>query len=760
MSMKLSKARKDRRFYTSIFATLTLSIAITIFILSAILYVNFESILRKQIFSYTINNLSQTSQGTELMSETAGTIAKQIYNDIHISKILNYTTEDVVELNTALIQLNNYRATSMLIDSIYIYNSKSGTFYTSSDVGTNAVHREQDFYDQDIVKIVRNYRNYPCLVPVPRRITVKYPNIQEVDVYSFLLYDVLTNSEGRNMIVINISEAKLHKNLERITASTRQNYFIIDKKGISISSNPKYPMLTDLSKESYIQQVLNCKSSGYFIEDIQGIKSFVAFTNPDFWEWRYLHVIPYSEINGNVIRMKVTTAVIGISILICGLLISYVISRKLFMKVDNKLSRLSSLESEKRDSLYKLKQEYLRNIFLGEVKVELSNVQEGFNTYGITMDVQGKIQVLLFKIDHYRDFVSKYNKEDRTLFKFAIMNIVGEILSNNYSLQTVDMYEDRIAVVINVPEDTACYTETTLENLILRAQESVAEYLKESLSAVISSIGETIGSVDTLYKQALEASFHKLFYGHNCIIYSKNIMDLKKKQYIYPENKEKQLVEELMLGRIEEAKKLLVEIIDDAAEYPYMSYNLAISHLTFSINSVVYTITNNCSSSSGFNINTLLMDLNNAETLEEIYKRFFEIFESLAVKIEERKNSKHDDLVARIVEMINMEYMNQNLSLDSIADSLSMSATYIGRLFKKYTMKTILDCIIETRMNKARELLRNTEYSVGEIAEQTGFTNSPYFYKAFKKYNGVTPIEFRKNTRNRLLDEKLGLVRS
>jgi YesN/AraC family two-component response regulator len=51
-------------------------------------------------------------------------------------------------------------------------------------------------------------------------------------------------------------------------------------------------------------------------------------------------------------------------------------------------------------------------------------------------------------------------------------------------------------------------------------------------------------------------------------------------------------------------------------------------------------------------------------------------------------------------------------------------------------------------MCKARELLLETDYAVAVIAEKTGFNNSPYFYKAFKKINGVSPAEYRKTLRN------------
>ena len=98
-------------------------------------------------------------------------------------------------------------------------------------------------------------------------------------------------------------------------------------------------------------------------------------------------------------------------------------------------------------------------------------------------------------------------------------------------------------------------------------------------------------------------------------------------------------------------------------------------------------------------------------------------------------------------DLINREYRNPGFSLESIADAMGMSATYIGRLFKKHTMKTILDYITEVRMQEARELLSETELSVGEVAERAGFANSPYFYKVFKKTHGITPAEYRKSAK-------------
>ena len=125
---------------------------------------------------------------------------------------------------------------------------------------------------------------------------------------------------------------------------------------------------------------------------------------------------------------------------------------------------------------------------------------------------------------------------------------------------------------------------------------------------------------------------------------------------------------------------------------------------------------------------------------------FLDVFTIITSRLKEKKDIGHDDLIKKIIDIINSEYMNQSLFVDSISDTLEMSPSYITRIFKQYTTKTILDYIIEVRMKKARDLLENKVYSISEIAEKTGFSNSSYFYKAFKRENGVTPNEYRKNS--------------
>jgi AraC-like DNA-binding protein len=93
---------------------------------------------------------------------------------------------------------------------------------------------------------------------------------------------------------------------------------------------------------------------------------------------------------------------------------------------------------------------------------------------------------------------------------------------------------------------------------------------------------------------------------------------------------------------------------------------------------------------------------------------------------------KHEDMIKKMNEIIERNYSNPNLCLNSIAEELDMSPIYISRLYKQHTLIALTDVIQDVRMNKSKELLKESNLSVADIAEKTGFTSSSYFYRLLK----------------------------
>lgn len=82
-------------------------------------------------------------------------------------------------------------------------------------------------------------------------------------------------------------------------------------------------------------------------------------------------------------------------------------------------------------------------------------------------------------------------------------------------------------------------------------------------------------------------------------------------------------------------------------------------------------------------------------------------------------------------------------TLKSMGDVLHLNPVYFGQLFKKETGKSFSQYLNQLRIKKAQKLLLYSDKNINEIAEETGYNNTNYFSKMFKKLNGITPKEFR-----------------
>ncbi len=93
------------------------------------------------------------------------------------------------------------------------------------------------------------------------------------------------------------------------------------------------------------------------------------------------------------------------------------------------------------------------------------------------------------------------------------------------------------------------------------------------------------------------------------------------------------------------------------------------------------------------------------------------------------------------------EYYTKRLKLQDLADVISVSPSYLGSIFKSVTGKSPITYLIEIRLHKAKELLLDG-HPVSDVAEEVGFKDLFYFSKCFKKYENLSPVQFRQIANN------------
>lgn len=86
---------------------------------------------------------------------------------------------------------------------------------------------------------------------------------------------------------------------------------------------------------------------------------------------------------------------------------------------------------------------------------------------------------------------------------------------------------------------------------------------------------------------------------------------------------------------------------------------------------------------------------------------------------------------------------DKDISINDIADNAHMSVSYFSKIFREATGFSPYDYLLTIRLDKAKEMLQKTDYSIESIAYKTGFNSSSNFVYFFKKQTGISPLKFR-----------------
>ena len=106
-----------------------------------------------------------------------------------------------------------------------------------------------------------------------------------------------------------------------------------------------------------------------------------------------------------------------------------------------------------------------------------------------------------------------------------------------------------------------------------------------------------------------------------------------------------------------------------------------------------------------------------------------------------RRKSK-SRFVAEAVDYIETHYQ-ENVTIDDISGALFISGTYLSQSFKNMMGTSVMQYLINYRVERAKKLLEETDHMIYFVAEQVGFRDVRHFSKTFKKCTGMTPMEFR-----------------
>jgi AraC-like DNA-binding protein len=535
---------------------------------------------------------------------------------------------------------------------------------------------------------------------------------------------------------LDASENKLRKDTE---------YFIVDEKGNIVSNGASLLMLQNYSDTSYIRKIIsNGDKQGYFTDTVNEEKMFVVYSPRDQYGWQYVSLTRYDSMLSSVNWIQMLTIIVSFIFVIIGILLAFWITRRLYHPIYEMETDIKELEHEQRNAKNILKRVYISDLLGSSEANNKEYLKNYFRKLNMEMDFEKNLSLVLVRIDGYRGLIGRTDAEMLHAIKFSIINVFQEVLETEYIVHGTDMGESDVLFFINMEAEAD--HEKFAEKLLF-AKEAVCGYFNISLTVVMSSFGRQPEQLMALYHQVTEAALHRVFYDKGSMIYADSLNKKPASGYEYPVSKEKQLVEALMAGKVNEGKEIYEVIFSDLRDYPISIFNMAIARLIVTLNNTVSVLKKNNVNSS-FESQDMVLQLHQLESESDLKELFYSFFDKIQEEFEKKKAGKQDFFFEQIKNLIQVKYMDPDFSVESLANNLNKSVPYISRIYAQNSGTTIKDTISNLRMEMAKQLLANKNLSISEVTQRVGFSSTSYFHKAFKKANGVTPKEYQdKETR-------------
>ncbi|TVY09150.1 response regulator [Paenibacillus cremeus] len=319
---------------------------------------------------------------------------------------------------------------------------------------------------------------------------------------------------------------------------------------------------------------------------------------------------------------------------------------------------------------------------------------------------------------------------EKNRFVERAMDVMQMVIGDIHSRTVAYVGEGRYIILFS-SADRSEHTVTTQMN---QALSSLCHSLEKFLNLkCVYATGPLCGSlrqVGVSYSKAEQSIQELLHQGSGAIVQRDSLFMEEQKQLLL-------FVEQLNEERI---NQILSTIFASLRHHPVyaMTVQLIVSEMLHSVDMVMkrhlphaFTEDNRLLPSR-----SELGRMGSAAELEPWLQQYYaRVVEALKQQHAGGAYSRH---IAKAVQFITDNYAS-NISLELTASALSLSPSYLSRLFKEETQMTFTEFLNHVRIKTSCQLMESGSYALKQISSQVGFLNYTYFFKVFKLITGMTP---------------------
>ncbi len=653
---------------------------------------------------------------------------------------------DVIELTDHVGELQGYDAINNFINTIILAFPEKN--YVVSSMGTSAM----DVFFDETCRLDRiNYNQFKTrlekynLIPeiLPPNTLYTYNTPQKVVTYIQSVPSL--DQKSRAVFITYLKDDVFEGVLDELLLLGDISLYISDSGGntineVNVDPGFKEILLRDADKTSEIV---------YELINIEGEKYFTFHSTSDVNGWRYNVIIPYNTVMHKTSNIKILTVILALLLTAIGFAVSYRFAVRNYTPLSQLINRLNGQPVQGRirkyneydyignaidsllteDDLLRRKAEQhktlIRNIYLLKLLDASINADDKLLELLESVNVRFRYPdflVILFKLQEAKGM----NEEIQAI-------ITDNMDSNSFDIYFAEVDGKRKAAIL------CCDYHSLQKNVIIKLKTALEEELGVKSTVGAGELCHLLRDIPRSYREAQIAIDYRLIDDKIEIIYFEDVEVKDKTYYYYPIDKEGKILNGLRIGNL----NATMDIVDDIINTNMQDNRLSIATakcLFYDLMGTAYKALNELPIQHSIGIDQ--ERVSGLETITGIRMYLEEIFKEICSLIHQKKKSHNEILKESIKLYVEENFAIQDMSLESVANTFSLSASYLSKFFKEQFGVNFLDYLQQKRVEAAKTLL-NGQLTIAQIAGMVGYFNDETFRRVFKKYEGITPGEYK-----------------
>lgn len=717
------------------------------------------NIAYKYALNITIDNnytlVNQLQESADLSLEFAQHIAFNIAanKDVLEFEYKKESNRDVYNLYCSLQNLGVYEYYSTQHSAsnfIFIYFDEYDIIVTGKYKYTT-----KEFYNFFIEKSSLSYEDFQTLLK-EKYFSELLPNISYFHNGSPVAEECITYCQSFPLmgeISGNAFVAIKSSSLDTISITSDDNdkcLYLADTEGKVVAS---------FGNSQFIHEDLHNLSDGYTNYKINGTEALCFVKSSNIRKYKYIYVSDISNIHNKVFPLKKAIVIYVVSVLLLGIILIIILSLKaekplkelsdyintitnsprsndVLKDIRLAVESLAQANNHSRQFLDKhaldIRESITTKILNGTIKTH-DELDEFNSTSAVKLDLENG-NFIVFSIDMY----SEHNDNNFNLLKYELVGILREILGDIGTPHCGMTYSSGFSVLIALSGGAM----SDIRQLVPSLEYTQKLFIEKVDVDISIGIGDICGfeGIPKSNQKAQKAVVYRVITGTSDIVFFDDISSKTTISFKPLSDIENTLILYINEGDMPKVQQTLNEA--------FMLNNASLEvnqYMFFSLIGLVLNLTNSNELDSKLQ-NEILENILKTRSIPELKECAIKIFSDICGRIMNKKKTK-DDLKLDIMDYVNSNFSDPNMSLYFVADKFDLNYTYLSHFFKEYIGENFSKYITRMRIDKSKEYLQSTDLSVSDISSMVGYANATVLTKTFKKVTNETPAEFRRKSK-------------